>query len=56
MAGLDPAIQFPAKALRFRLWMAAHVLGLDPGIKGGHDEEGGATAQTGYGLFALESR
>ena len=39
---LDPAIQDTNRARDFCSyfcsWMAAHVLGLDPGIKGGHDK------------------
>jgi hypothetical protein len=41
MAGLDPAIQ-SQNSRRWNLlsWIAAHVLGLDPGIEGGHDNKG----------------
>ena len=36
MAGLDPAVQ-PIVGLRPVFWIAAHVLGRDPGIKRGYD-------------------
>jgi hypothetical protein len=43
MAGLDPAIQLKFGNRRLWPWMAAHVLGLDPWIKCGHDNQSVAT-------------